>query len=875
MNNKRPAVSREPDARFPISDEHRKPEGTDPAEVEDEEADDPPDEECWYAQITTHIVGRQYYQGEIDNKQRVELRCGTGTSSGSGTKPYTKICNDRGEQIGSLAKEIAENFARLVALAPPPDSHSQEEGQGVEESMHYFPVVRVEGEVPSGAQQVYKVPLVIQVYGTNLRAGRPRPLPKLQVAQAAASMSSRNSFGQSLGGCGGPPPLPGQQFFPRGPSGTTSIEKEQLPHDPVEAKRTFVREQLNRILGEIQRTKCQYADVKVVRVPAGIPVHSLTRDVWRREFGDQEKIPGFLTARRVGGGSSGARIDNVDIQRDFQTALEKLYTTSTTKYEDMPSINDDLNFSPIDGKRTPLLGGGFDLLEHQKKALWWLVQREKCPEKNLATEIEQGKVPLWKVVVAQQPAAAGTTNSATNATAKKFVNTATNATRKSAPDIPRGGFLCDEMGLGKTISILAVIAHDLHFAHSCTTSGAGAHAHAQQGHQHLPQHAANATLILCPKSVLSPWEDAILAALVNDVPGRTTTSSTSRVKLHVCHGPDAGTAWDRVTASLKMQQQQRSHHIVLSTYETYANLVQRTTWCSHLQWHRVVLDEAHRIRNDKTKISRGVLNLKGEIKWMLTGTPIVNKLPDIQPLLSFLGVEPFDNPSWFHRLIERPVAMGDGKGLETLNLILRYYLLRRLKTTKVKKVHLAGSCSSSSAGPPSRCLLELPPKQFHVVKVQLHKDHRRMYDRLFALCSERLLLNAGVAMEEQRLSNAAVASRNFLKETLFLSGTANVLSFISRLRQVLQHAALLPKAWADALLTDDAVLVRKLLTEQSICFGGTAENGGKKKSPLELFRAGHGTDCSVCLCGLDDETVRLTKCGHLFHLECIREAVIK
>ncbi|CAD7944992.1 unnamed protein product, partial [Amoebophrya sp. A120] len=99
---------------------------------------------------------------------------------------------------------------------------------------------------------------------------------------------------------------------------------------------------------------------------------------------------------------------------------------------------------------TSFLQGGFHLLEHQEKALHWLVQREKqFPKMEQFDRIRKGEIPLWTI-----------------SKDGKFQNTATLARFTTIPKIPRGGFLSDEMGLGKTISLLACIAHDLKFGHT-------------------------------------------------------------------------------------------------------------------------------------------------------------------------------------------------------------------------------------------------------------------------------------------------------------------------------------------------------------------------------------------------------------------------
>lgn len=57
-------------------------------------------------------------------------------------------------------------------------------------------------------------------------------------------------------------------------------------------------------------------------------------------------------------------------------------------------------------------------------------------------------------------------------------------------------------------------------------------------------------------------------------------------------------------------------------------------------WHsvpcRIVLDEAHTIRNRRTEMSRACCALQGGHHWLMTGTPIVNSAEDVFQLFKFL-----------------------------------------------------------------------------------------------------------------------------------------------------------------------------------------------------------------------------------------------
>ena len=58
-------------------------------------------------------------------------------------------------------------------------------------------------------------------------------------------------------------------------------------------------------------------------------------------------------------------------------------------------------------------------------------------------------------------------------------------------------------------------------------------------------------------------------------------------------------------------------------------------------WYRVILDEAHNIKNAKTKTAKAVHRLKAVHRWCLSGTPMMNNVAELSSLVTFLGIEPY------------------------------------------------------------------------------------------------------------------------------------------------------------------------------------------------------------------------------------------
>jgi len=162
--------------------------------------------------------------------------------------------------------------------------------------------------------------------------------------------------------------------------------------------------------------------------------------------------------------------------------------------------------------------------------------------------------------------------------------------------IVRGGILGDEMGLGKTIQSLALIIN-----------GKGA-----------------TTLIVTPLAVKKQWIEAAVKARIN------IFTAEKR-------------GWVRVGTRFPLAKT-----IYIGHYE---KVVSATSLFKQVPFDRIILDEAHRIRNTKTATGRAVLKINARYKWALTATPIVNTLDDAVSYLKFIGFK-IDSSKWSERYAE-------------------------------------------------------------------------------------------------------------------------------------------------------------------------------------------------------------------------------
>lgn len=260
---------------------------------------------------------------------------------------------------------------------------------------------------------------------------------------------------------------------------------------------------------------------------------------------------------------------------------------------------------------------------------------------------------------------------------------------------PKGGILADDMGLGKTLTMIALVLRSKELMkdnqENLNTSV----------DRSLPKAG---TLVVCPLSVLRQWEDEIKQRCERKMLRTLVYHDKER-------NIDVGTLTRR--------------DIVLTTYNIVGRESQGPRTEAALEglepskpqgllfsvcWERVILDEAHTVRNPKTVAAKGVCQLRSTYRWCLTGTPVHNKLLDIYSLLCFLKFTPFNNEQVWRRCAENKSA----EGIQRLNAIMKTILLRRTKEELQQEGKL-------------QCL---PSKEIKTIEVTLEPEEDKVYQNL-------------------------------------------------------------------------------------------------------------------------------------------------
>ena len=198
-----------------------------------------------------------------------------------------------------------------------------------------------------------------------------------------------------------------------------------------------------------------------------------------------------------------------------------------------------------------------------------------------------------------------------------------------------GACLADDMGLGKTIEMIALLLHE------------------RRGGQ-----TVGPTLLFVPMSLVGNWHREI-----------QRFSPSLRALVH--HGPD------RLSGDAFVDEAAQSD-VVITTY----GLANRDRdVLSRVQWHRLTLDEAQKIKNPSAGQTIAVRSLQAPHRIGLTGTPLENHLSELWSIMEMLNPGLLGSAADFRKRFAVPIEkMGDQKRAEQLRRTIQPFLLRRLKS---------------------------------------------------------------------------------------------------------------------------------------------------------------------------------------------------
>eukprot|EP00794_Sanderia_malayensis_P003749 gene3749-4271_t len=353
---------------------------------------------------------------------------------------------------------------------------------------------------------------------------------------------------------------------------------------------------------------------------------------------------------------------------------------------------------------------------------------------------------------------------------------------------PSGGILADDMGLGKTLTSISLIMKDKQ--------------NGFQKKEKVPSEMkdSSGTLVVCPASLVHQWKSEIerrvkplhlTVCLYHGSSRERNIEKLSRYDVVL-------TTYSIVAVETKdlckeeIEKSKRKENAWMSTADppdVKERKTNRDSLISQIHWRRIILDEAHTIKNPKCITSVATCYIEAESRWALTGTPIQNDTMDLYSIIKFLRCSPFNELKVWKKWVDDRSS----RGKERMNTLVKSLLLRRTKEQK------------DAVGKP---LVSLPERQALIHNVKLTGNEKEIYN-LLHLYSKNMLRsfvkdkgNPGASSGESQVDmNKKILGKSF-QELLEMFGLENrhvnaggaLLLMVLRLRQCCSHLSLLHQA---------------------------------------------------------------------------------
>lgn len=345
------------------------------------------------------------------------------------------------------------------------------------------------------------------------------------------------------------------------------------------------------------------------------------------------------------------------------------------------------------------------------------------------------------------------------------------------------------MGLGKTIEALALI-----LSHPA------------------PEADPKTTLIIAPLALLKQWDREIASKV----------KPAYKLSTYLYHGREKTT---RKASKLF------DFDIVITTYETvsseYKAFLYNRRKTSRIfgpgkTFHRIVLDEAHKIKNRFAQCSEAVAQLDAKYRLCMTGTVFMNNTAEIYALIRFLRIKPYHEWPRFNEDIGKPLRGWDqdeqAAGMRKLQVLFRSITLRRTKDSYLD-------------GEP---IITLPKLSIASTPAIFDEDQKAYY----------------YALEKKQ----QIRLNKYLKQGRLSKVYTFILVLLLRLRQACDHPFLIKNHG----IPDEAQLDGKQMLQLAMRFDQTVVNrilrkerfqcplcDETAKSPMIIYPCGHDI-CSDC-----------------------------
>lgn len=199
-----------------------------------------------------------------------------------------------------------------------------------------------------------------------------------------------------------------------------------------------------------------------------------------------------------------------------------------------------------------------------------------------------------------------------------------------------GGILADDMGLGKTIQTIALLNQE-------------------------KDSSKTPSLVVCPTSVVENWI-------------RESNRFAPELKVMALVGKHRSKSFRSIA----------KHDLIITSYP----LIQRDLeeYCKR-EWFYLVMDEAQKVKNHRTKTHEAFCRIKAKYKLALSGTPIENRLMELWSIFQIIMPGFLMSQTGFKRYWAQPIEKGNNAERRAeLKQKLMPFILRRTKDQVLKEL---------------------------------------------------------------------------------------------------------------------------------------------------------------------------------------------
>ena len=248
----------------------------------------------------------------------------------------------------------------------------------------------------------------------------------------------------------------------------------------------------------------------------------------------------------------------------------------------------------------------------------------------------------------------------------------------------RSCILADEMGLGKTIQTMCFLDR-LHQSPSAQVRGP--------------------FLVVAPLSLVNQWQSESMtwAPDMNVVLYHGSADARDYLVQQEFYYTDQFVHPKSLVPKYKRYGITK-FHILITTYEV---VLKDIAVLSKIKWRALIVDEAHRLKNNKSRLFTDLVSVPRDFCLLLTGTPLQNSTEELWALLHFSDPKTFGSKEEF---VEKFGQLTDSKQVSELHSVLKPYLLRRVKEDVEKS---------------------LPPKEETILEVTLTPIQKTYYKAIY------------------------------------------------------------------------------------------------------------------------------------------------